>query len=143
MMMIATSKDDDDDDGNSAMGDKFGDDGDGVTGDGATGYDDNDDDGGGMTGDEVNDYGKGATGDDDDDNDDNDDDGNSTERRNNQIKAMAAASGNNSHRCSMAERDDNEDNDNCSPQDCATGMWALCQRQQSRRHRCGGVRRQG
>ena len=39
-MMIATSKDDDDDDGDEA-----GDDGDGVTGDGATGYDNINNDG--------------------------------------------------------------------------------------------------
>ncbi len=37
-------------------------DGDGTTGNGATGYGNNDDDGGGTTGDEVDDYGKGATG---------------------------------------------------------------------------------
>ncbi len=86
-MMIATSKDDDD--GNGATGDEVDNDGDGATGDGATGYDDNDDDGGGTTGDEVDDYGEGATGNDNDDND-----GDSTERRNNQIKATAAAGGN-------------------------------------------------
>ena len=44
-MMIATSKDDDDDNGDGAMGDEVNDDGNGVTGDGATGYDDNDDNG--------------------------------------------------------------------------------------------------
>ncbi len=86
-MMIATSKDDNDGDG--ATGDEVDNDDDGATGDGATGYDDNDDDGGGTTGNEVDDYGEGATGDDNDD-----DDGDGTERRNNQIEAMAAAGGN-------------------------------------------------
>ena len=45
MMMIATSKDDDDDDGDGATGDEVNNDGNGVTGNGATGYDDNDNDG--------------------------------------------------------------------------------------------------
>ncbi len=44
-MMIAMSKYDDDDNGDGAMGNEVDDDGDSVTGDGATGYDDNNDDG--------------------------------------------------------------------------------------------------
>jgi hypothetical protein len=88
------------------------------------GYDDNDNDGGGTTGYEVDDYDKGTMGDDDYDDDDGDN-GDGTERCNNQIKATAAAGGNNSHRRSTAESDDNEDNDNCSRHNCATGMRAL------------------
>ena len=42
-MMIVTSKDDDDDDGDGAMDDEVNNDGNGVTGDGVTGYDDIDD----------------------------------------------------------------------------------------------------
>ena len=45
MMMIATSKDDDDDNGDGATDDEVDDDGNGVTGDGVTGYDDIDDNG--------------------------------------------------------------------------------------------------
>jgi len=44
-MMIVTSKDDDNDDGDGATGNKVDNDGNGVTGDGATGYDDIDDNG--------------------------------------------------------------------------------------------------
>ena len=44
-MMIAMSKDDDDDNGDGAMGDEVNDDGNGVTGDGATRYGDNNDNG--------------------------------------------------------------------------------------------------
>ncbi len=44
-MMIGTSKDDDDDNSDGAMGDEVDNDGNGVTGIGATGYDDNDNDG--------------------------------------------------------------------------------------------------
>ncbi len=44
-MMIGMSKDDDNDNGDGAMGNEVDNDGDGVTGDGATGYDDNDNDG--------------------------------------------------------------------------------------------------
>ena len=93
-------------------------------GDGAMGYDDNNDDGGGTMGKEADDYGEvdGATGN-KVDNDDNDGDG--TERRNNQIEATAAAGVNNSHRHSTADSKDNEDDDNCSRQDCAMGMWAV------------------
>ena len=83
-MMISTSKDDNNDgDVDGTMGDEVDDDGNGATGDGATGYDDNDEDGGGTTSDEVDDYGEGATSNDADDDDGN---GNGTERRNNQIK---------------------------------------------------------
>ena len=122
-MMIAMSKDNVDDNGNGATGNEVDNDGDGAMGDGAMGYNDNGDDGGGTTGDEVDDYGKGVAG----DNDDNDDkDCDSTERCNNQIEAtVMAAGGNNSHWHSMAESNDNEDDDNCSRQDCAKGMLAL------------------
>ena len=44
-MMIGTSKDNDNNDGYGAMGDEVDDDGNGVTGDGATGYNDNNDNG--------------------------------------------------------------------------------------------------
>ena len=44
-MMIATSKDDDDDDGDGATGSEVDNDGNGVMGNGATGYDDIDNDG--------------------------------------------------------------------------------------------------
>jgi hypothetical protein len=37
----------------------------------------------------------------------------------------AAAGGNNSHRCSTAESDNDKDDDNRSRQDCTMGMWAL------------------
>ena len=126
--MIATNKDNDDDNyGDGATGNEVDNNGDGTTGDGATGYDNNNNNGGGPMGDEVGDYGKGATGNDDnDDNNDNDNNGDGTERRNNQIEAMAVVGGNNSHRCSMAESDNDEDDDNRSRQDCATRMWALC-----------------
>ena len=43
--MIATSKDNDNNDGGGATGNEVDDDGDGVTGDGVTGYDDINDDG--------------------------------------------------------------------------------------------------
>jgi hypothetical protein len=44
-MMIGTSKDNDGNDGYGAMGDEVNDDGNGVTGDGATRYGDNNDNG--------------------------------------------------------------------------------------------------
>ncbi len=44
-MMIVTSKEDDDNDGDGAIGDEVDNVGDGVTGNGATGYDDIDGDG--------------------------------------------------------------------------------------------------
>ena len=67
---------------------------------GATGYGDNNNNGSGTTGYEVDDYGEGATGNDDYDNDGGND-GDGTKRCNNQIKATAAAGGNNSHRRSI------------------------------------------
>ena len=95
------SEDDDDDDGDGATVDEVNDDSNSATGDGATGYDDNDNDGGGMTGNEVDNYGEGATGD--------DDGHDGTERCNNQIEATAG--GNNSHRRSTAESNEDKDNE--------------------------------